>query len=32
MNKGEVVESGDANDIITNPKEEYTKKLIASVL
>ncbi len=32
MNKGEVVETGDANDIITNPKEEYTKKLIASVL
>lgn len=32
MNKGEVVESGEANDIIMNPKEEYTKKLIASVL
>jgi peptide/nickel transport system ATP-binding protein len=32
MNKGQVVEKGDANEIIMNPKEDYTKKLIASVL
>jgi len=32
MNKGQVVEKGDADEIIMNPKEDYTKKLIASVL
>jgi ABC-type glutathione transport system ATPase component len=30
MNKGNVVESGDAKEVLTQPKEEYTKKLIAS--
>lgn len=30
MNKGNVVEMGDAKQILTNPKEEYTKKLIDS--
>ena len=30
MNKGNVVEMGDAKQILTNPKEEYTKKLIES--
>lgn len=32
MNKGEIVEKGDTNTIITNPTRDYTKKLIASVL
>ena len=32
MNKGEIVEKGDAVTIIREPKEAYTKKLIASVL
>lgn len=32
MNKGEIVEMGDANIIIREPKRDYTKKLIASVL
>ncbi|CAN5303280.1 ABC transporter ATP-binding protein [soil metagenome] len=31
MNKGEIVEMGDPDDIYNNPKEEYTKKLIASI-
>ncbi len=31
MNKGEVVEIGDPDDIYYHPKEEYTKKLIASI-
>ncbi|MCR4611347.1 MAG: ABC transporter ATP-binding protein [Lachnospiraceae bacterium] len=32
MNKGEIVEMGDTDEVIKNPKDEYTKKLIASVL
>ncbi len=32
MNKGEIVEMGDTEDVIRNPKEDYTKKLISSVL
>jgi peptide/nickel transport system ATP-binding protein len=28
MDKGSVVESGSTNDIITNPKEDYTRRLI----
>ncbi len=32
MNKGEIVEQGDTETVIVSPKEEYTKKLIASVL
>lgn len=32
MNRGEVVEQGNVDEIIMNPKEEYTKKLIDSVL
>lgn len=32
MNNGEIVEKGIANEIIHSPKEEYTKKLIDSVL
>lgn len=32
MNNGEIVEKGDVNEIIHSPKEEYTKKLIDSVL
>ncbi|HAL83381.1 MAG TPA: ABC transporter ATP-binding protein [Mucilaginibacter sp.] len=31
MNKGEIVETGDPNEIYYHPKEEYTKKLIASI-
>lgn len=31
MNNGEIVEKGNVNEIIHNPKEEYTKKLIDSV-
>lgn len=30
MYKGEIVEQGDAKSVFTNPKEEYTKALIAS--
>jgi len=31
MNKGEIVETGDPDDIYNHPKEEYTKKLIAAI-
>lgn len=31
MNKGEIVETGYPDDIYYHPKEEYTKKLIASI-
>lgn len=31
MSKGKIVESGTANDVYFNPKEDYTKKLIASI-
>jgi peptide/nickel transport system ATP-binding protein len=31
MNKGQIIESGYPDDIYSNPKEEYTKKLIASI-
>jgi peptide/nickel transport system ATP-binding protein len=31
MNKGKIVESGNAEDIYFNPQNEYTKKLIASI-
>ncbi len=31
MNKGEIVEMGDPDDIYYHPKEEYTKKLISSI-
>lgn len=31
MQKGEIVERGTADQIILNPKEEYTRKLIAAV-
>jgi len=31
MNKGEIVEMGDPDQIYYHPKEEYTKKLIASI-
>ena len=31
MNKGKIVETGTAEDIYENPKEEYTKKLIAAI-
>jgi len=31
MNKGEIVETGDPDEIYEHPKEEYTKKLIASI-
>ena len=31
MNKGEIVETGDPDDIYNYPKEEYTKKLIAAI-
>jgi peptide/nickel transport system ATP-binding protein len=31
MNKGEIIESGDPDEIYYRPKEEYTKKLISSI-
>ncbi len=31
MNRGEIVESGSAEEIYREPKEEYTQKLIASI-
>lgn len=31
MNKGEIVEMGNPDDIYYHPKEEYTKKLISSI-
>jgi peptide/nickel transport system ATP-binding protein len=31
MNKGEIAEMGDPDEIYYRPKEEYTKKLIASI-
>ena len=31
MNKGKIEESGTANEVYFHPKEEYTKKLIASI-
>lgn len=31
MNQGRVVESGTTSEIFTSPKEEYTKKLLASI-
>jgi peptide/nickel transport system ATP-binding protein len=31
MNKGEIVETGDPDEIYRHPKEEYTKKLISSI-
>ncbi|MGN6394179.1 MAG: ABC transporter ATP-binding protein [Mucilaginibacter sp.] len=31
MNKGEIVEMGDPEEIYHRPKEEYTKRLIASI-
>ena len=31
MSKGEIVESGDPDEIYHHPKEEYTKRLIASI-
>jgi len=31
MKDGKIIESGDADELYTNPKEKYTKQLIASV-
>jgi peptide/nickel transport system ATP-binding protein len=31
MNKGKIEEEGSADDIYSDPKTEYTKKLIASI-
>jgi len=31
MNKGEIIETGDPDDIYYRPKEEYTKRLIYSI-
>lgn len=31
MNRGKVVESGEATELCTNPQHEYTKKLLAAV-
>ena len=31
MNRGEIVESGNAEEIYLQPKQEYTQKLIASI-
>ena len=32
MNQGKLVEFGEVNDVLFNPKQEYTKKLLDSVL
>lgn len=32
MYQGRLVEYGDKKDIIENPKEEYTRKLLGAVL
>ena len=29
--KGEIIETGDPDDIYYRPKEEYTKRLISSI-
>ena len=31
MNQGEIVEIGDADEIINNPQEDYTKNLLDSI-
>ena len=31
MNKGRIVEQGTCDEVLKNPKEEYTKYLMASV-
>lgn len=31
MNKGEIIEVGDPDDMYNHPKEEYTKRLIAAI-
>jgi peptide/nickel transport system ATP-binding protein len=31
MERGKFVESGSADDVILNPKEEYTQRLISDV-
>ncbi|MEZ0537058.1 ABC transporter ATP-binding protein [Caldicellulosiruptoraceae bacterium PP1] len=31
MNKGEIVEQGTADEVVENPKHEYTKKLLSDV-
>ena len=32
LHDGKVIESGSSDDIINEPKEEYTKKLVEAVL
>jgi peptide/nickel transport system ATP-binding protein len=31
MNKGKIVETGEAETVYTNPNDEYTKALLAAV-
>ncbi|MEZ0537866.1 ABC transporter ATP-binding protein, partial [Caldicellulosiruptoraceae bacterium PP1] len=31
MNRGEIVEQGTADEVVENPKHEYTKKLLSDV-
>jgi peptide/nickel transport system ATP-binding protein len=31
MNKGEIVERGEADEVYANPQKDYTKKLIAAI-
>jgi peptide/nickel transport system ATP-binding protein len=31
MNKGEIVEIGEANQVYNNPQQDYTKALLAAV-
>ena len=31
MNKGEIVETGNVNEVLTKPKNEYTKQLLSCV-
>ena len=31
MNEGQIVETGDATELLSNPKEEYTRALVDAI-